>query len=208
MAKGSMLHLVLGSLAQVTLWIVTAVITATAINVSAERAEPKDTPPQQTVVESASTQAAQKLPVITKSTVIETRPVPFTSTTVNDTYMDEGLTEIRTAGVNGIRTLTYEVTTTDGIQSDKKLIKDEVTTRPTTQVTAIGTYVAPKPRPKPQATSSSCDPNYSGGCVPIASDVDCRGGSGNGPAYVSGPVYVIGSDIYGLDGDDDGVGCE
>lgn len=64
----------------------------------------------------------------------------------------------------------------------------------------------------PQAAAppaASCDPNYSGPCVPIASDVDCAGGSGNGPAYVRGPVYVIGSDIYGLDGsDNDGIGCE
>lgn len=54
---------------------------------------------------------------------------------------------------------------------------------------------------------SNCDSNYSG-CVPIASDVDCAGGSGNGPAYVRGPVYVIGSDIYGLDRDGDGVACQ
>ena len=54
---------------------------------------------------------------------------------------------------------------------------------------------------------SGCDPNYSG-CVPIASDVDCAGGSGNGPAYVQGPVSVIGADIYGLDRDGDGVACE
>lgn len=54
-----------------------------------------------------------------------------------------------------------------------------------------------------------CDPNYSGACVPISSDVDCAGGSGNGPDYVAGPVYVVGEDIYGLDGNDnDGVGCE
>ncbi len=52
-----------------------------------------------------------------------------------------------------------------------------------------------------------CDPNYSG-CVPIASDVDCAGGSGNGPAYVAGPVRVTGYDIYGLDRDGDGYGCE
>ena len=44
--------------------------------------------------------------------------------------------------------------------------------------------------------------------MPIASDVDCAGGSGNGPAYVSGPVTVIGSDIYDLDADNDGIGCE
>ncbi|RAX15933.1 hypothetical protein DC347_15295 [Pseudarthrobacter sp. AG30] len=36
----------------------------------------------------------------------------------------------------------------------------------------------------------------------------CRRGGGNGPAYVRGPVQVIGRDIYGLDADHDGVGCE
>lgn len=59
----------------------------------------------------------------------------------------------------------------------------------------------------PPVTTSQCDPNYSG-CVPIASDVDCAGGNGNGPAYVKGPVRVIGRDIYKLDGDGDGIGCE
>jgi hypothetical protein len=43
--------------------------------------------------------------------------------------------------------------------------------------------------------------------VPIASDVDCAGGSGNGPAY-TGRTQVIGSDIYDLDSDGNGVACE
>jgi len=64
--------------------------------------------------------------------------------------------------------------------------------------------VTPKTKSK---ALSSCDPNYSG-CVPVDSDVDCAGGSGNGPSYVSGPVRVVGSDIYGLDRDGDGYGCE
>ncbi len=58
-----------------------------------------------------------------------------------------------------------------------------------------------------QARSDACDPNYDP-CVPVASDVDCASGSGNGPAYVEGPVRVIGIDIYGLDRDGDGVACE
>ncbi|MET0136527.1 MAG: hypothetical protein ABW215_23310 [Kibdelosporangium sp.] len=66
---------------------------------------------------------------------------------------------------------------------------------------------APKNDPAPPAPKSKCDPNYTG-CVPIASDVDCEGGSGNGPAYVRGPVEVIGKDIYGLDHNKDGIGCE
>ena len=60
--------------------------------------------------------------------------------------------------------------------------------------------VAAKPAPKPPvaAPRPACDPNYSG-CVPIASDVDCEGGGGNGPAYVRGPIRVVGKDIYDLD---------
>jgi hypothetical protein len=75
---------------------------------------------------------------------------------------------------------------------------------------AVGLAFAPAANaaPIPQEQGSSCDSNYSGACVPIASDVDCEGGSGNGPEYVPGPVYVVGDDIYGLDNNNDGVGCE
>lgn len=38
-------------------------------------------------------------------------------------------------------------------------------------------------------------------------DVDCEGGSGDGPRYV-GKVTVTGADPYGLDRDGDGIGCE
>jgi len=58
------------------------------------------------------------------------------------------------------------------------------------------------------AMAQECDPNYQGACVPVASDVDCAGGNGNGPAYVQGPVYIVGEDIYELDRDGDGVACE
>jgi hypothetical protein len=62
--------------------------------------------------------------------------------------------------------------------------------------------------PMPQQQGSNCDSNYEGACVPNASDVDCEGGGGNGPAYVSGPVKVVGTDIYELDRDGNGTGCE
>jgi micrococcal nuclease len=56
--------------------------------------------------------------------------------------------------------------------------------------------------------SAQCHPSYQGACVPIGvSDVDCAGGSGNGPFYV-GWVTVVGHDEYGLDRDGDGVACE
>ncbi|MEN4476753.1 excalibur domain-containing protein [Mycolicibacterium cosmeticum] len=59
----------------------------------------------------------------------------------------------------------------------------------------------------PFKQGSNCDQNYSG-CVPIASDVDCAGGSGNGPEYVQGPINVIGKDIYDLDRDGNGIACD
>ena len=43
--------------------------------------------------------------------------------------------------------------------------------------------------------------------MPIASDVDCAGGKGNGPAYFDGVARVVGRDIYKLDGDGDGWAC-
>jgi hypothetical protein len=104
---------------------------------------------------------------------------------------------VRTRGVRGIETFTYKVTLVNGIQAHKKLIKKVIVRAPVTRVIAVGTK-----------ETQQCDPNYSGACVPIASDVDCAGGSGNGPAYVQGPVQVVGTDIYGLDADGDGTGCE
>jgi hypothetical protein len=63
---------------------------------------------------------------------------------------------------------------------------------------------APAPTPQPEA---NCTPGYSP-CIAPGSDVDCAGGIGNGPRYVSGPVQVTGSDPYGLDRDGNGIGCE
>ena len=63
---------------------------------------------------------------------------------------------------------------------------------------AIGLTFAPAASAQPIEQGSNCDSNYSGVCVPIASDVDCEGGSGNGPEYVSGPVTVVGDDVYEL----------
>jgi len=103
---------------------------------------------------------------------------------------------VRTHGVAGVKVFTYEVTLTNGVETDRKLVRTVVAKRPVNRVIAVGTKRA-----------QQCDPNYSG-CVPIASDVDCAGGGGNGPAYVQGPVKVLGTDIYGLDADGDGIGCD
>nr|WP_245915252.1 hypothetical protein [Nocardia fluminea] len=55
-------------------------------------------------------------------------------------------------------------------------------------------------------SATGCHSSYQP-CVPITSDVDCASGSGNGPAY-TGRVRVVGPDVYDLDRDGDGIGCE
>lgn len=125
---------------------------------------------------------------------------------------------------------TQSVAKVKGEQIDRTTTTFETTTteETTTLATTIPTTLAPAPtarrvvattrpvvRTSPPATaapapqqSSGCNPNYSP-CVPNDPvDVDCAGGSGNGPSYVSGPVQVIGTDVYGLDANHDGIGCE
>jgi resuscitation-promoting factor RpfB len=194
--KAKVWHSGLSKAGKVVLWSITAVLAGSAINATASPTSGTQT----NLGQPTTTQTTQKTPVTTKKTTTETADIAFTKASVDDGNLANGKAEVRTAGVNGVKTLTYEVTYVDGTETEKKLLKEEVTTAPVTEVTAVGTYVYVAPK-------SSCDSNYSG-CVPIASDVDCAGGSGNGPAYAQGPVYVIGSDIYDLDRDGNGVGCE
>ncbi|MCW0215445.1 MAG: hypothetical protein OJJ54_18980, partial [Pseudonocardia sp.] len=66
------------------------------------------------------------------------------------------------------------------------------TTRPRATTTAR--------EPAPTAAGGSgCSPNYSP-CLPITRDLNC--------SDVVGTVRVLGTDVYGLDRNKDGIGCE
>lgn len=200
LSKAKIWHSGLSKTGKILVWSVSAVLVGAMINGAS--ANPGESA-QPAAGETANTQAAEPV----TETKTETAVIPFEKTTVQDGNLEKGKTGLRTVGANGVKTLTYDVTYLDGVETGRQLVKEEVTTAPVTEVTAIGTYVAPPP-PKPAPRQpSGCDSNYSG-CVPIASDVDCAGGSGNGPAYVRGPVTVVGSDIYDLDRDGNGVACE
>jgi hypothetical protein len=134
-------------------------------------------------------------PVIEKKRVTETQTIPFSTRNVNDSSLAKGTKKVRAKGVAGSKTVTSDVTYTDSVETGRTVVSSKVTKQPVTQVIAVGTK------------AGKCDPNYTG-CVPIAADVDCAGGSGDGPAYVQGPIHVIGNDIYGLDRDGDGIACE
>lgn len=156
-----------------------------------------------TLVDNASEDLiAPAVPVTTTAEVTETSALPFVALSIDDATLPLGTNAVTTVGTPGSLERLYRVTYVDGVESSRELISETVTVAPVDEVTSVGTYVAPPP------VASNCDSNYADGCVPIASDVDCAGGSGNGPAYVSGIVRVTGSDIYDLDRDGDGYGCD
>jgi resuscitation-promoting factor RpfB len=173
----------------------TATTTTTAPAPTAPAPERTTIAPQPLAATTTTTAAAPTAPAVTRRTVKVTKPIAYPTRRVDDDSLAKGRTKVRTRGVDGTRTLTYAVTLTGGKETSRTLVGDVVTRQPVAKVIAVGTK------------ESECDPNYSG-CVPIAEDVDCAGGTGNGPAYVQGPVRVIGEDIYDLDNDNDGIGCE
>lgn len=62
--------------------------------------------------------------------------------------------------------------------------------------------VAPTPTPvRSPSPEPSCNPNYSGACLPLTGDVDCS-------EITARNFYVVGTDVFALDGDGDGLACE
>lgn len=86
--------------------------------------------------------------------------------------------------------------------SETETVTTTITRRaePRTVTRTVTEEASAPPVPDDGGGGGGCDPNYSG-CVPTGQgEVDC--------ADVDGPIQVTGTDIYGLDRDGDGVGCE
>jgi micrococcal nuclease len=84
---------------------------------------------------------------------------------------------------------------------------DSVSYAPATTTTTAPSTTTTKAVPT-TTEASNCHPSYEGQCVPVGvSVVDFLGGTGDGP-YYTGRVKVVGPDVYRLDHDNDGIGCE
>ena len=150
--------------------------------------------------------SATPKPVDVVSEAQEIQALPHSFARVEDANYYAGFEGVTVAGALGEKVVTYKVTTRDGVEVSREVVSEVVTVAPVDEITTVGTRVPPPVVEAPAA--GGCDSNYTGACVPISSDVDCAGGSGNGPAYVSGPVQIVGSDIYDLDRDGDGIACD
>ncbi len=135
-------------------------------------------------------------PVVEKRAVTLAEPIAFRTNRMLDGALPKGVRQERVAGVAGERELTYEITVVNGREVARKLLGSRVVRPPVARVVAVGTYEEP-----------ACAPGYTP-CVPVAADVDCVGVGDDGPAFVTGPVRVTGSDPYDLDHDGDGTACD
>jgi surface rod structure-forming protein G len=139
----------------------------------------------------AKTSVKTATPTITEKTETQTKSIAFTSSTVQDSNLAKGTTQVTTVGVNGAETLTYQVTYTNGKLTSQKLTSTVITTQPINQVTSIGTYVAPA-----QTTTTPASPS----CYPLTNGGNC---------YEPGE-YCRTSDYgtSGVAGDGESITCE
>jgi resuscitation-promoting factor RpfB len=87
-------------------------------------------------------------PVVTTEIVTVTEMIPFNRVRRDDPSMDAGTEVVTTGGVNGVKTLTYEVAFTDGVETSRTLVNEEITSAPVDEVTSVGTREPPPPPPE------------------------------------------------------------
>jgi uncharacterized protein YabE (DUF348 family) len=153
-----------------------------------------------TVVKSKPTDQEQTVGNKKVTTETQIQAITFANQNVQDPTMDKGASKIIQAGVNGSKTVTFEVVKIDGVEQSRTAKSEKITLQPVNQITNVGTkaaYVAPAPAP----STSNCDPNYTP-CIPYYS-----GNALNCPD-IGKQVRVIGTDHNRFDADGDGWGCE
>lgn len=124
-----------------------------------------------------TTQPIQAQPKVEQQTITETEPVPFTSQTRDDGSLPKGETKVVQIGVNGVKTLTYNVTRTNGKETARTLVKTEVTSQPITKITAVGTYEAPAPSSGSGYINSSGNYVPSPSSNPVGATAQCKDGT-------------------------------
>lgn len=86
--------------------------------------------------------------------------IPFTHQHVNDATLPKGQTKLTRAGVVGKKQTIYMVTYKDTVEQSRSVKSEAVTVQPVTQITAVGTLVAPT-APAPVTTPANPYPQAS-----------------------------------------------
>ena len=80
--------------------------------------------------------------VVTTKEVSKTEEVAFQTKEVTNSELPEGTRVVKTAGKNGVRTIVYTVTYTDGVETGREVKSNTITTPAVDEVVEIGTKKA------------------------------------------------------------------
>jgi len=120
------------------------------------------------------------MPKIETKTVTTTEAIPFTKSTVNDSNLEIGKSQIQIAGVNGVLTHSYQVTYTDGVETSRSTATDTITTPAINEITAIGTKapapICPNGTYVNSAGNTVCSP-YDSPSAPAGASAQCGDGT-------------------------------
>lgn len=152
-----------------------AILTA----IGAASSQPKQTSLNFTKDQTQSQQRAAQPQIRTKE-IIETKAVPYKTSTVQDPTLEQGTTVTQTQGVNGTETITYEVTYTNGRETSRVIKSDEVTTQPIDEIIAQGTKIPEANCPNGSYINSNgetvCSP-YDSTDAPAGATAQCVDGT-------------------------------
>ncbi len=108
-----------------------------------------------------------------------TESIPFETHKINDPSLANDTEIVKSEGKNGVKTKTWQVTYTNGVESSRTLVDENVTSQPVTKVISHGTKVA-LDCPNGTYTNSSgnevCSP-YQSPSAPDGATARCRDGS-------------------------------
>lgn len=121
----------------------------------------------------------EKEPEITTKIETKTVAIPHETQTVNSSSLAKGTTKVQTAGVDGSKTVYYEVTYTDGVETSRVYMREEVTVQPVTEVILNGTYVKSSSSSSSTSSGSSTQSCANGTYVNSAGVRVCRPSSTN-----------------------------
>lgn len=119
---------------------------------------------------------AKSAPKVETKTVSTTENIPYTSSTVNDSSLLSGTTQVQTKGANGVLTHTYEVTYTDNVETNRSKSVDTITEPAVNEVILNGTMVCSNGTYINAAGNTVCSP-YSASSAPSGATAKCSDGT-------------------------------
>jgi hypothetical protein len=151
-------------------------------------------------------------PIITTQQVTETVDIPFQNIYVVYSTLPVGSSQVTQHGVDGVETIIYTVTYADGVETDRTVDSDTITSSPIDQITHVGTKQVATTRE--YVTNPSVEINNTGwtgllnsSCKAVRITTDAydgkaslqvsRTGTSSGPAGVSAKPALVTSTVAG-----------